>query len=320
MNTTASCELVTEQMASVLDGSAAPELLEHVTSCDACRDARYDAERGELLVSEAGRDFQLPVDFTARVTAGIPTKLPAPPTEAANLDVAPTDAAPITERLPPPALPAPAAPGAGAIATAKAKLKLPAFARRWAVPALAAAAAAALLIGRDKPARTSLDDFELSGPPWRGKVDKVLTRDGKLEVCAPSGSACRDARQGDEIPAGSLLRTDRSTLAELSFSDGSSLSLDRDTLVRLSTRGRGGELTKGGIVADIEHQPNTGVRFELKNGYVDVLGTKFSLRSDDDSAAVHVARGQVRLVDRSGRFAIVLPGEEGHGRELAAGG
>jgi hypothetical protein len=183
--------------------------------------------------------------------------------------------------------------------------------QRWTLPALAAFAAAALLAGQGKPSGTSADDFELSGPPWRAKIEKLLSRGGKLELCAPSGNACQVARQGDEVPAGSQLRTDRSTQAVLSFTDGSRLSLDRDTFLRLSTRGRGGDLAKGGVVADIAHRPNLGARFELKSGYVDVLGTKFSLRSDDDSAAVHVARGQVRLADKDGHSTLVLPGEEG---------
>jgi hypothetical protein len=53
------------------------------------------------------------------------------------------------------------------------------------------------------------------------------------------------------------------------------------------------------------------VRFEFRSGHLDVLGTKFALRSEDDSAVVHVARGQVRLANRSGTDALVLAGEEG---------
>lgn len=186
-------------------------------------------------------------------------------------------------------------------------------ARRWTLPALAlAAAAAALMMMRESPpAGTSADDLELSGPPWRGKVEKLLTHDGKLEICAPRGGACREARQGDEVPAGSQLRTDRGTLAELAFGDGSALSLDRDTLLRLSTRGRGGELVTGGLVADVERREGSSVRFTFKAGHVDVLGTKLALRADDESAVVHVARGEVRLSDVKGRAALVLAGEEG---------
>lgn len=268
--TNVTCERVADELASVLDGTASAAVLDHIAGCDDCRDARYDAEQAAELVSAAGSDFRLPVDFAARLG-----KSPAP--------------------APAPARPSP----------------LKAVATRWAVPVLAAAAAAAVLVGRMKEPGTSADDPELVGPPWRGKVAKVLTRGGKLSVCAPNGSACHDAKNGDDVPAGSLLRTDAQTLAELSFSDGSSLSLDRDSKLRLSTRGRGGELSRGGVVADVAHHENSSVRFELPHGHLDVLGTKFSLRSDDGVTVVHVARGQVRLADDAGHDAVVLAGEEG---------
>lgn len=272
------CEQVSEQMSSVLDGSAPTAVLDHVASCDACRDARHDAEKAADLVAAAGGDFQLPTGLLQNLRQEAP----------------PADASPPTAQLPP-----------------RASSKLPAIAKRWAVPVLAAAAAAIVLAGRGKEPGTSADDPELVGVPWRGKVAKLLTRSGKLELCAPNGSACRETKAGDEVPAGSQLRTDGGTLAELSFTDGSTLSLDRDTSLRLSTRGRGGELMKGALVADVERQAGSGVRFQFKSGHLDVLGTKFALRSEEDSATVHVARGQVRLSDGAGRQALVLAGEQG---------
>jgi Vault protein inter-alpha-trypsin domain/FecR protein/von Willebrand factor type A domain len=291
------CDRVVEEMASVLDGSAPAELLDHVASCDSCRDARYDAERAELLMTEAGSDFEVPEGFVKRLAATAPAATPEP------------------VAVPP--APAPPSPTTDYQLPTTNSLKLPtanslkALAKRWAVPVLAAAAAAIILVGRAKQSSTSADDPELTGAPWRGKVGKVATRDGRLEICAPNGSSCHDAREGDEVPAGSQLRTDRSTLAELSFSDGSGVSLDRETTLRLSTRGRGGELVKGGLVADVEHHENWSARFAFKGGHVDVLGTKFSLRSDDESAAVHVARGEVRLSDGAGHDTLVVAGEEG---------
>jgi len=290
------CERSVDEMASVLDGSASAELLAHVAECDPCRDARYDAERAELLMSEAGSDFQLPAAFAEKLNAASVAPSPAAPTP-------PVDVRASTSPSPTPSPTATPQPPAGS--------SLSAFAKRWTVPFIAAAAAAAILVGRAQTGGTSADDPELSGPPWRGKVGKLLTQGGKLELCAPSGSACHDAREGDEVPAGSLIRTDRRSLAELAFSDGSALSIDRDTTLRLSTRGRGAELVKGGIVADVEHHENWGARFEFKGGHLDVLGTKFSLRNDDESTAVHVARGEVRLSDGRGHDAVVLAGEEG---------
>jgi tetratricopeptide (TPR) repeat protein len=270
------CAQLSERMSEVLDGSAPAAIVDHVASCDACRDARHDAEEAARLVAAAGSDFRLPVDLVDKLRRAPEVEVPAP---------------------------APKAPTGGA--------KLPALARRWAIPVLAAAAAAVVVVGRGKDAGTSADDPELVGAPWRGKVTKLLSRGGQLEVCAPNGTACRAAKTGDEVPAGSQLKTDRAALAELSFSDGSSLSLDRATTLRLSTRGRGAALLRGGVVAEVEHVAGSGARFEFPSGHLDVLGTKFSLRSDEDAATVHVARGQVRLSDGAGHDAVVLAGEQG---------
>ena len=69
-NKAVSCEQVAEHMASVLDGSAPENVLQHVTECDACRDARHDAERSELLISEAGSDFVVPSNLSQRLAGG----------------------------------------------------------------------------------------------------------------------------------------------------------------------------------------------------------------------------------------------------------
>src|SRR5260221_1992370 len=66
------CEQVASEMASVLDGSAPAALLDHVSGCDNCRDARYDAERAELLMTEAGSDFEMPQGLAKRLAATKP--------------------------------------------------------------------------------------------------------------------------------------------------------------------------------------------------------------------------------------------------------
>ncbi|HYP88010.1 MAG TPA: sigma factor-like helix-turn-helix DNA-binding protein, partial [Polyangiaceae bacterium] len=223
----AKCDRIDGQLASVLSGGAPPELLAHIADCDACRDARYDAEQAERAIRDAGSDFEVPEGFAHELT------------RAATAAILPD--------------PAPASP--------QARSRFQGVAKRWAIPVLAAAVGAVALISSAHGPSTSADDPLLVGPPWRGKVAKVLTRAGKLEICAPGGSACHPARAGDDIPAGSELRTDRSTLAELAFTDGSNISLDRESTFRLSTRGRGGELRRGGLVADVQPQADSSARF-----------------------------------------------------------
>ncbi|HEY7371038.1 MAG TPA: hypothetical protein VIF57_02595, partial [Polyangia bacterium] len=71
------CTEVIDNMADVLDGSADQRLLDHIAGCDACRDARHDAERGRALVAGAGGDFVVPADLEARLGAALARRQPA---------------------------------------------------------------------------------------------------------------------------------------------------------------------------------------------------------------------------------------------------
>src|SRR5262252_9049155 len=71
------CEEVIDNMADVLDGSAAQHVLDHIADCDACRDARHDAERARVLVEKAGADFVVPADLEARLAAALEKRKPA---------------------------------------------------------------------------------------------------------------------------------------------------------------------------------------------------------------------------------------------------
>ncbi|MBK7580416.1 MAG: FecR domain-containing protein [Myxococcales bacterium] len=92
-NRQASCTEIEEHMADLLDGSAADYLLEHVAECDRCRDARYDAEKHQTLVSGSGADYVAPADLEARVLAALdkqtgntqPAGTPAPALETPDL-------------------------------------------------------------------------------------------------------------------------------------------------------------------------------------------------------------------------------------------
>ncbi|HXU00847.1 MAG TPA: hypothetical protein VN903_07640, partial [Polyangia bacterium] len=77
------CAEVIENMADVLAGDADRRLLDHIAECDACRDARHDAERARALVERAGADFAVPTDLEARLAAALERRKPAPVVAAA---------------------------------------------------------------------------------------------------------------------------------------------------------------------------------------------------------------------------------------------
>ncbi|HYJ11006.1 MAG TPA: hypothetical protein VEX18_18420, partial [Polyangiaceae bacterium] len=101
------CVQVGEDMTRVLDGSASSVLLDHIATCDACRDLRYDVEHGELLMSESGSDFVVPQSLAAALVQAKPiAEETAPITE--RMPRAATEPSPANEQQTPPAV----APGA----------------------------------------------------------------------------------------------------------------------------------------------------------------------------------------------------------------
>jgi hypothetical protein len=64
---TVSCREVEEALADVVSGAAPQALYDHIAECDACRDARFDAEHAGRAVAEAGSDFVPPEGFAERL-------------------------------------------------------------------------------------------------------------------------------------------------------------------------------------------------------------------------------------------------------------
>jgi ferric-dicitrate binding protein FerR (iron transport regulator)/tetratricopeptide (TPR) repeat protein len=283
------CAEVIENMADVLDGTADRRLLDHVADCDACRDARHDAERGRALVERAGADFVLPADLEARLTAALAERKPVAPVVAAA--PAPAAAQPVTSPAP-----------------AKGRD------RRWlgrAIGTSLAMAAAVALAWRinHKPAGVAG-----GGDGWRGRIERVSRAgggDGGLTRCDAAGKSCAAIANGSEVAPGSRLRTDEATRAYLHLADGTQLALDRSTEIVFGAAGRRAQLVRGAVAADVAHLPSGTARFDLPQGRAEVLGTKFALRADDAWTSVGVSRGAVRLEDGRARSITVRAGEEG---------
>ncbi len=161
--------------------------------------------------------------------------------------------------------------------------------------------------------REHLPDIGLGSSEWQGEVTSVAQAggEGSLEVCDHAGESCRTASAGDPIPAGATIRTDATVRAHLELADGTQLSLDRDTQLVLAGSGREARLDRGAIVADVAHREGERARIDVPLGRIEVLGTKFGLRADRNSATVDVSRGRVRLEDESEHAVTVHAGEEG---------
>ena len=66
---TTACERFIDDLAGVVDGDQALVALhlDHLSECDACRDARHDAAEALGGIAEAGSDYVAPADMEDRV-------------------------------------------------------------------------------------------------------------------------------------------------------------------------------------------------------------------------------------------------------------
>ena len=274
------CAEVADRLAEVLDGTADDRLYDHISSCDACRDARHEAERALVIARDAGADYREPKDLEARLERAIENDAAAPS------EALPKKVAPVTP--PKPSLPS--------------GRKL-----RWAAAAVLAAAAGILAIrsggdgGESKPQAAA----------WRGIVERVAVASGGegLELCGARGDSCRKLAAGAEFPKSARLRTDGRSRARVRLSDGTIVTLERSTELELLADGaRRARLVRGAVTADVTPAAEE-ARIVLPRGAIAVHGTKFALRAEDTSASVDVARGSVTLSDAAQRSVRVNAGE-----------
>lgn len=290
------CAEVTEHLGELLDGSAAPRLVDHVAECDHCRDAKHEAEAALRSVRAAGADYVVPRNFADRVlTASASTSTSSDATRLAEA-----------------AQKAPAAEPASKAGTRRAAQ--PGASRRERHVAaglfvLALAAAAALIVRGAKPGPTA--GGAEAGSGWHGQLDRVASVGGEGVRACGSDGPCSVLARGASLLPGMRLTTDAKTRAELTLADGSRITLDRDTELELSADApRHAKLVRGGLIADIAHA-STEARFDVPNGELVVHGTKFALRADGAAAAVDVVRGSVTLADGAQRRVRVGQGESG---------
>lgn len=71
------CQEVEERLSEVVDGTAEARLFDHIASCDACRDLRYEATHASELVGGSGKDFRPADDFVEKLVARLEAARPS---------------------------------------------------------------------------------------------------------------------------------------------------------------------------------------------------------------------------------------------------
>lgn len=189
---------------------------------------------------------------------------------------------------------------------------------RWgAKPRLAAAAVATAVVAVFAWAggRTSGGRNVDPTAAWSGKIADVSRAFGDsrgLERCSPDGAVCAAADTGDDVPAGSILRTNTETRAVISLSDGTRLVVDRATELRFDgEHARRARLESGALVAEIADMGSSRARLDVPLGFVESGDAKWSLAAGASQASLEVVRGAVRLADAGDHDVTVHAGEVG---------
>lgn len=341
--TDGACESFLDEIAAVVDGDedAVARHLDHLASCDDCRDARHEATEALREIGAAGDDFAAPADMAERVLRAIDEAAAATPAAftPAAATLAPsgaTGSAPATITAPPPAhvpsasmrsaAPRPlsfAPTGTGAAAARRSR-------RAWLVAGSLAAAATAAIVGvarlgdrtgdragngLDSSSPDTASAGSRAGAPWTGTiavVDRASSgaRSG-VELRPAGADRFAPAAAGAAIPAGAAIRTDESTRVELALGDGSRVYLDHATEIALGRDGRAVVMARGNLVAEVAHlEGSPRALFRTPGARVQVLGTRFSLAATDQQTSVRVVRGAVQLASDRGTVD-VRAGEEG---------
>ena len=264
----------------------------------------------ELDVHPTELDVRKTEELVHRTEADVhPTELDVQRTEPDAPAAAAELPAPATEQVAPSVAPAPKLTPAPAARSGKAARMRPrVVAGVLAAAAVAAIAALALKRG-DNGSSASAD------AGWHGKVTQISSAAGGdkgVELCDADGKSCAPLANGAAVPGGSRLKTDERTRAYVDLGDGTRLALDRATEITFGSKpARWAKLDRGAIVADVAHIEGQTAQIDLPGGAVEVLGTKFALRTSSEAAAVDVSRGSVRLVDSEKRAVVVRAGEQG---------
>ncbi|MCA9575169.1 MAG: FecR domain-containing protein, partial [Myxococcales bacterium] len=181
----------------------------------------------------------------------------------------------------------------------------------------AIAAAAALAFVGSKMIEGEPNAPVVAAQGWSAEVVTVSraadpSNESGVSIRMAGASEFLPAAQGVTLSNGATLRTDARTRALLRLSDGTELTLNRDTEVSLETTGaRDLRLARGELLADVAHlDAGPNANLYTPHGHIEVLGTKFLLTTDDQVASVQVLRGEVRAHGAAGATE-VKAGQEG---------
>lgn len=309
-----------DRLSELVEGIAPDDVADLAAGDDALRDLVHEAERAVSELAALESDWAPDLQALDVESEALPSAAPAEAVhEAEAADEGPTaDSAPAPE-------PSPRSRRSRERKEPEAETTAdrPLWDRVGKRGRIGIAAGGAALLGAFVIAfsRGESDPSELAESAWSGKVAQISRAFGGskgVERCSPEGSACSAVQKGDEIPAGSTLRTDGQSRVIVELRDGTRVSLDRGSELAFDGKyPRRARLDHGGLIADLPELGQSRARIDLPRGFIESGAGKLSIFADADRAEVEVVRGSARLVDERERGVGIHAGEDGI---LEAGG
>lgn len=311
----ADCAAFRDELRCQLDGLADSGLAGHVADCDACRDWVFELEQAVETSRRAASDYVHPETFVERLLSrarevgelsdGHDASGSSDKTAAGASDREPAANEPRTTGV------AGAEADAGAATGVRPKLA-PRQVRWLGIAAVAASLLSLWLARGARDAEQRPIGLVAQESAWSGRVEGLVIgrTEGAFRWCPAASDDCRSLRSGQRFDGRGTLEVPAGALASLRLDDGSALTLGAESQLRVREV-RVAQLTRGRLVADVREVQGAPARIELPMGFIDVLGTKFAVHVDGDTARVDVSRGRVRLADDSGRSVTIAVGQSG---------
>jgi ferric-dicitrate binding protein FerR (iron transport regulator) len=176
-----------------------------------------------------------------------------------------------------------------------------AFRRPW-IPALAAAAAIMLMVGW----------WWLSGSRSGGVVANVVHIQGSVVIHKMTDKKSRNARMGETIVAGTIIKTGEDGEVKLAYGNGVAdvtLKANSKLLTAKSKSEKSLGLENGRLIATVAKQPKDNP-FVVTTAHAEmrVLGTKFDVLVDDKLTRLKVSEGVVSMRGSDGDAVAVKAG------------
>lgn len=142
----------------------------------------------------------------------------------------------------------------------------------------------------------------LAGIAWqqfgrKPSIAKITGLSGSVYWTGNDGQVEDDISVGMEVGGGTLEGAAPDSWAELTFLDGSKVTLSGKSMLTFSQQGQKElHLREGNITANVEPQPpNLPMLIHTRSAMLEVLGTRFNVEAELSSTMLNVNEGKVRI-------------------------